>query len=217
MAEERGPQGGSGTGDARRPFHRPTLRPAEALEEFAGGIDPLEAAEAAHRTAELVVGRGRTGDDPVLRARLVGLVEELGLATVADMWADRPARTLPGTLWRVYLLREWVLRQPVEVARLFAAGSAHAEVYRAIAGVAEPPDPPALAALADEILTGVFGGDLAVALERAAAFCQVMAVGLSEPGVDDIPVEQAQRGARMRDTADDLTASARLWRAGSLH
>ncbi|MGO0575454.1 hypothetical protein [Ornithinimicrobium panacihumi] len=206
-----------GSGSARRPFHRPTLRPIEALEAMGGGGDPLEAAEAAHRTAELVVGRGRDGADPELTARLVGLVQELGLATVAEMWADRPARTLPGTLWRLYLLREWVLRQPEEVARLFASGSVHAEVYRAIAGVAEPPSPPALKALTEEILTGVFTGDLAVALERAAAFCHVMAVGLAEPGVDDIPVEQSRRAARMQDTATDLTASARLWRLGDLH
>jgi hypothetical protein len=201
----------------RRPFHRPTLRPTEFLEELAGGVDPLEAAEAAHRTAELVVGRGRDTDDPQVTARLVALVQELGLSTVAEMWADRPARTLPGALWRLYLLHEWVQRQPEETARLFAAGSGHAEVYRAIAGVAEPPSPEALKVLTQEILTGVFTGDLAIALERAAAFCQVMAVGLSEPGVEHVPAEQVRRGARMRDTADDLTASARLWRFGDLH
>ncbi|MFX0538841.1 hypothetical protein ACQBAT_12880 [Ornithinimicrobium sp. Y1847] len=209
---------GAQSGASRRPFHRPTLRPAEVLEDVAGGVDPLEVAEAAHRTAELVVGRGRTGrNDPELTGRLVALVEELGLATVAEMWADRPARTLPGTLWRLYLLREWVLRQPDEVARLFAGGAAHAEVYRAISGVAEPPEPDALRALTEEILTGVFTGDLAIALERAAAFCRVVSVGLAEPGVDDIPTAQAERGARLRDTADDLTASARLWRLGDLH
>lgn len=207
MSEEQG----------RRQFHRPTLRPAESLEAAAGGIDPLAAVEAAHRTAELVVGRGRDSrEDPELTARLVHLVEEVGLATVAEMWADRPARTLPGALWRLYLLREWVIRQPEEVSRLFLAGSAHAEVYLAIAGVAEPPAPETLGVLAEEILTGVFAGDLAIALERAAAFCQVMAVGLAEPGVDDIPAAQAERGARMRDTADDLTACARLWRRGDL-
>ncbi|SOC57005.1 hypothetical protein [Ornithinimicrobium cerasi] len=201
----------------RRPFHRPTLRPSEVLEDVAGGIDPLEAVEAAHRTAELVVGRGRDTDDPRLTARLVALVQEVGLSTVAEMWADRPARTLPGALWRLYLLHEWVQRQPEETARLFAAGAGHAEVYRAIAGVAEPPDTEGLRRLTEQILTGVFTGDLAIALERAAAFCQVMAVGLAEPGVEHVPVEQVRRGARMRDTADDLSACARLWRLGDLH
>ncbi|AXH96187.1 hypothetical protein [Ornithinimicrobium avium] len=201
----------------RRAFHRPVYRPAESLESVVGGIDPLEQVEAAHRTAEIVVGRGRDTDDPELTARLVGLVRELGLATVAEMWSDRPARTLPGALWRLYLLHEWVQRRPDEVRRLWTAGEGRAEVYRVIVGVAEPPDPMALAAMTGEVLTGVFSGDLAVALERAAAFCHVMAVGLVEPGVDDIPPEQVTRAARMRDTADDLTACARLWRLDALH
>lgn len=202
----------------RRPFHRPTLRSSEVLEGVAGGVDPVEAAEAAHRTAELVVGRGRDGRaDPQLTARLVSLVEELGLATVAEMWADRPARTLPGALWRLYLLHEWVRRQPEEVGRQFSAGAAHTEVYRAIAGVAEPPTPVALGRLTEEILTGVFTGDLAVALERASAFCHVMAVGLADPAAEGQVADRGRRAARIRDTADDLTACARLWRKGDLH
>lgn len=200
-----------------RPFHRPALRPREALENLGGGFDPLEDVEAAHRTAELVVGRGRRTDDPELTARLVGLVREVGLATVAQMWADRPARTLPGALWRLYLLHEWVQRQPAEVSRHYTAGAAHAEVYRAIVGVSEPPDPAGLERMTEQILTGIFTGDLAVALERAAAFCHVMAVGLVEPGVEEIPRDQTRRAARMRDTADDLTACARLWRKDDLH
>lgn len=201
----------------RRPFHRPALRPSEMLESVAGGVDPLEAAEAAHRTAELVVGRGRDQRDPELTARLVRLVEELGLSTVAEMWADRPARTLPGALWRLYLLHEWVRRQPEDVGRQFSAGAAHAEVYQAIAGVADPPQPEALRRMTEEILTGVFTGDLAVALERASAFCHVMAVGLADPSAEDVGADRVRRAARLRDTADDLTASARLWRKGDLH
>lgn len=201
----------------RRPFHRPTLRPAETLENTAGGVDPLEAVEAAHRTAEIVVGRGRDRRDPELTARLVRLVEELGLATVAEMWADRPARTLPGALWRLYLLHEWVRRQPVEVGKQFTTGAAHAEVYQAIAGVADPPEPEALRRMTEEILTGVFTGDLALALERASAFCHVMAVGLADPAADEVPTDRVRRAARLRDTADDLTACARLWRKGDLH
>ncbi len=201
----------------RRPFHRPVYRPGESLESLGGAVDPLEQVEAAHRTAALVVGRGRDTDDPELTARLVGLVRELGLATVAEMWSDRPARTLPGALWRLYLLHEWVQRRPEDVRRLWSAGAGHAEVYRAIVGVAEPPDPAALATMTEQVLTGVFNGDLAVALERAAAFCHVMAVGLVEPGVDEIPADQVTRAGRMRDTADDLTACARLWRLDDLH
>ncbi|WP_298752466.1 hypothetical protein [uncultured Serinicoccus sp.] len=205
--------------EPRRRFHRPTLRPPDRLEDASEQVDPLEVAEAAHRSAELVVGRGRaeSAQDSELASRLVGLVGEVGLATVAQLWSDRPARSLPGALWRIYLLHEWVLRQPEEVGRRFVAGSGHTEVYHAIAGVAEPPDPDALRRLTEQILGGVFTGDLAIALERASAFCHVMAVGLADPGDDDIPSDQVTRAARLRDTADDLAACAGLWRLGDLH
>ena len=45
------------------------------------------------------------------------LVDDIGLSTLADLWASRPARTLPGALWRLYLLREWMRGDAAEVAR----------------------------------------------------------------------------------------------------
>lgn len=197
---------------------------------MSAGSNPLEAAEAAHRTAALIVARARaeSSEDPELTARLVDLVSDVGLNTVAEMWADRPARTLPGALWRIYLLHEWVTRQPDQVGRAFTAGSAHAEVYRVIAGVAEPPRPEALSSLTTEILTGVFTGDLAIALERAAAFCHVTAAGMADladgpdPGDGDHGGEltgtglSLARAARLQGTARDLHAAASLWRAGEL-
>ena len=202
-----------------RHHHKPALVPPALLDATAAGPDPLEVAEAAHRTAAVVVGRGRASDDPKLTARLVGLVSEVGLSTVAEMWADRPARSLPGALWRLYLLHEWVERQPVEVGRAFMSGTAHAEVYRVIAGVAEPPQPEDLQQLTGQILTGVFDGDLGTALDRAAAFCHVTAIGLAEPtgsGDEEPAVELVRRAARLQVTAEDLQVCARLWRRGDL-
>ncbi len=180
------------------------------------GSDPAEVTETAHRTAAVLVGAGRASDDPALTGRLVDLVRELGLATVAEMWADRPARSLPGALWRLYLLHEWVQRQPFEVGEAFTAGARHADVYRVIAGVCEPPGPEDLRQVTGQILTGVFDGDLAVALDRAAAFCHVMAVGLSGPDSEDVDSGQVRRASRLQSTAQDLQVSARMWRRGEL-
>jgi hypothetical protein len=198
--------------------HKPLLTDPAQIDAASSESDPMEIVEAAHRTAAVVVGRGREGDDPELTRRLVGLVEEVGLSTVAEMWAGRPARSLPGALWRLYLLHEWVQRDPVEVSRAFEAGAAHADVYRVIAGVAEPPSPEDLVTLTRRILQGVFDGDLAVALERASAFCHVVAVGLADPaaGTDDVPRERVQQAARMQSTAEDLQACGRLWRRQAL-
>ena len=126
--------------DERRP-RRPALLGKVALETFGGAPDPAALAEAAHATASLLVESGRATSDEVARARLVALVDEVGLDTIADLWAQRPPRSLPGALWRLYVLREWVQRDAVAAAHDFSTGRAAAPVPHVIAGVAEPPTP----------------------------------------------------------------------------
>jgi hypothetical protein len=183
------------------------------MEAFGGTVDPLKEIEAAHQTAAVLVHAGRAAHDPAMTARLVDIVEELGLSTVADLWAHRPARSLPGALWRLYVLREWVRRSPDEASLDYSAGVRFADVDHAVAGPADPPGPTEVTALADAILAGVFEGDLAVALERAAAFCRVVAAGRADRSEGE---EAATRAAHLLDTADDLTAAAALWRRNEL-
>jgi hypothetical protein len=183
------------------------------MEAFGGIVDPVHEIEAAHETAAVLVHAGRAAHDPTVTARLVDLVEELGLSTVADLWAHRPARSLPGALWRLYVLREWVRRTPEEASLDYAAGVRFAHVEHAVAGAAEPPGPAEVNALADAILAGIFEGDLAVALERAAAFCRVVAAGRADRSEGE---DTARRAAQLLDTADDLAAAAALWREGEL-
>jgi hypothetical protein len=184
--------------------------------------DPAQVTQVAHETAAVLVGTGRANDDPQVTARLVTLVDELGLSTVAELWAGRPARSLPGALWRLYALREWVQRNPEEASADYAEGVRFTDVNHVVAGVAEPPGPGELKALTDAILRGVFSGDLAVALLRAAAFCRVVAAGRAERAHTtdvsdrDAAGVQTQRAASMLATAEDLAASAALWRAGQL-
>jgi hypothetical protein len=205
-----------------RPPRRPTLLGKAALDSLGGGPDPAALAEAAHATASLLVESGRATEDDTARARLVRLVDDVGLDTVAEMWASRPARSLPGALWRLYALREWVRTDAVEASTDFAVGSARAPVHQVVAGSAEPPTPEALRLLLDQVLHGVFAGDLAVALERAGAFCRVVVAGRVQRA-DDVeaadPVAAAaltRSAAALRDTADDLEAAAALWRTRDL-
>ncbi|HET7302927.1 MAG TPA: hypothetical protein VFJ12_00080 [Segeticoccus sp.] len=192
------------------------------MDQHAGALDPAEVAEAAHQTAAVIVGTGRAARDPQVTARLVALVEELGLDTLAELWADRPGRSLPGALWRLYALREWVRRDPHEASRDYAAGICFADVPHVVAGVAEPPGPDELRDLTDAILTGVFEGDLAIALERAAAFCRVVSAGrasLADQRDLDDPADasrRTRRAAALLGTGEDLERCARLWRAGDL-
>lgn len=212
------------TDSGRNVPRRPISFGPDAIEAHGGTLPgPAEVTEIAHQTAAVLVGTGRAAHDPAVTARLVALVDELGVSTVADLWAARPARSLPGALWRLYALREWVQRQPVEASRQYAAGMRFTDVAHAVAGIAEPPGPDEVQALADDILTGVFDGDLSVALERAAAFAAVVAAGRAEIAHDrDDAADPASAGAlttsaaAMQRTGEDLVACARLWRSDEL-
>ena len=221
MAEE----GTRDRANPRRPaFFAPLSMDSRGSPE---SLDPARITEVAHETAAVIVKTGRSAHDPELTARLVALVDDLGLSTVAELWADRPARSLPGALWRLYALREWVGRDGVGASADYAAGIRFADVQHVVAGVAEPPGPAEMRELTDAILTGVYEGDLAIALERASSFCRVVAAGRVErandadvnDAYDSDPLwgsAQTRRAASLLTTGEDLEACARLWRQGDL-
>jgi hypothetical protein len=73
------------------------------------------------------------------------------------------------------------------------------------------------------VLTSVFDGDLAVALERAAAFSTVVGAGrlaladdADEHGDDTEAARQTRLASGNARMADQLTQAARLWRADAL-
>lgn len=193
-----------------------------AADELPGDLDPALRSEMAHTTANAIVHQGRATEDPEIVGRLVRLVEAEGLDTIAGMWADSPATTLPGALWRLYVLREWVRRDPHTIAERYRMGVARGEVHDVVAGVASPPGPTEVSAVVDAVLSGVFAGDLAVALERGAAFCRVLAIGaaLDADFVEDRDSDQAGRMTRgasgLVRAAEELETAAGLWRSDRL-
>ena len=132
---------------------RPAFRTPWQLDQQVGGSDPADAVELSHTTAQVLVHRGRAADDPEVTRRLVELVDDLGLDALALLWADRPARSLPGVLWRLYALRQWVASRPQEAAREYRDGVLAAEVSHAVAGVVDPPGPQEVHDLVDAVLT----------------------------------------------------------------
>lgn len=182
------------------------------LEALGEGVDPIAQLHAAHETAAVLLHTGRASGDPAVTERLVDIVGEIGLSTLADLWATRPARTLPGALWRLYFLREWMRTDSAGVARCYAAGVRFTEPNHVVAGI-DPPRPEDVRRVADDILRGAFTGDFAVALERAAAFCAVSSAGSAElDGRDHL-----LRAQRLQQMSADLSACAALWRTDSLH
>ncbi|WP_236683482.1 hypothetical protein [Demequina aurantiaca] len=207
---------------AEHRYRRPAMLDMEEAEQIEGDIDPADVGLIAHETAGAVVAQAREAGDPALVERLIKLVDEEGIDTVAMMWSKAGAHTLPGALWRIYMLREWVQHDAVSVARSYHHGVQAANVRHAIAGVEDPPGPKEVKTLADSVLSGVFSGDLAVALDRAGAFCRVVATGAafeaeSDDGHADARAHQTtMRAAQLLRTGEDLERCAAMFREGRL-
>lgn len=197
-----------------REHHRPSQRGGEFFDAVEGGEDPALAREAGDLAATLLVRGARESEDTEVAERVVRLAETEGLETLADVWSGAPADTLAGCLWRLYVLRSWVHRVPVQAAAEYDAGCSRAQVAQVVAGVAEPPGPDELMAMVDEVLRGIARGDFAVTLLRAAAFARVVATGravLEEGGAGD-----HQATARMLALSEQLEHAGHLELADNL-
>ena len=248
-----------------RQFHRPARLDPETAESIEGAADTASSSELAHRAAQALIGGrpsagGRSGDpdvssgagapdDPgewITRSGVVAAVASHGVDTVAELWADSPATTLPGTLWRLFLVREWIRRDPALVARRYAtvidlsALSADADSadsadsadgtdsgalsrFEAARVEARPvPSPEDLRAALDRVLAGEMGdvASLAPILRTTAAFLRALAVGSDAVWIDDDADELADRVTR-RDsallaTAGELIEASRRAASGRL-
>lgn len=204
-------------------YHKPTLFDGRRIEANIGGDDPAQVLRAAHESARALVDRGRQpgSDDAV--ARMVAYTDANGLDDLAQLWARSAADTLPGALWRLSLIRVLIRQDAVGTAIAFQQGVDRlATADAAIAGAPSPAGPEEISQLVDRILTGAYSGDLAIALDRAAAFCRILAEGtVGEADVSDL-VDDARatrlttRAARLATIAAELANCARLERAGSL-
>lgn len=183
----------------------------------------MERSRAAHATASALLERARADASDDSAERLIAFAAEHGIDDIAELWAQAPARSLPGALWRLYLLQGSSRDDAALTALLYERGRVELPTADAvIAGAPEPASPQELRDLVDAILRGVFRGDFAVALERAAAYCRVLASGATHLADDDEPhaPERAslltRRALRLSAYAEDLTAAARAWRRGAL-
>ena len=202
--------------------HKPKLYAPLDFANVPGGADPARLSEAAHMAAQALVHHGRENADPEITRRLVKLADKQGLESIAEIWAESPARSLPGALWRLYALRAAIQQNPERMASYYAAGKDVAQVSKVVAGVAEPLGAEEIRVMADTILSGAFEGEFDVALERFAAFCRVVALGQThhadeEDASSTGKATQLTRNARrLVHTAEDLEHSAAAWRRGEL-
>jgi hypothetical protein len=204
-------------------FHKPVRRPSETFDRLFEGSDPAEVSRAAHATATALLSRVRHEADAAAVDRLVSFTSSHGIDDIAELWSRSPAKTLPGALWRLYLLQLAIHTDPHTASVLHERGRVELHsVDPVIAGAPTPAGPRELVVLIDTILRGAFAGDFAVALERAAAFCRVQASGATHIA-DDYEATEPERASgftaralRLSTYAADLASAAKLWRRDAL-
>ncbi|MCU1549780.1 MAG: DNA-directed polymerase subunit beta [Glaciihabitans sp.] len=204
-------------------FHKPTQYSGDKFDTYEGGEDPAQVLRVAHDTAHALVNRARDNDDPEILSRLVAYTDEHGIDAIAELWARSSPRSLPGALWRIYLMRLLIRQDPEGTSLLFQRGSEILQtIDTVVAGAPMPTGPDEITDLADEILRGVFVGDFSIALDRAAAFCRVSAAGATSIADDsdftspERATELTLRASRLASMADEFTTCARLHRLGEL-
>jgi len=209
--------------DDSRGFHKPVRRPAELFDRLFSADDPAEVSRIAHSTASALLNRVRAEPDDAVVDRLVAFTDDHGIDDIAELWSRAPSRSLPGALWRLYLLQLMIHDDAQTAALLYERGRVEiASADPVVAGAPTPAGPDELVALVDTILRGLFQGDFAVALERAAAFCRVEASGATHVA-DDYEATEPDRASafttralRLSTFAVDLGACAALWRLDAL-
>lgn len=209
------------------------------FEHLEGGLDPEAVSQAVHTSAWAILTQGRENRDPQVTARLVDFTDHYGLEAIAEMWAQAPAVSLPGALWRIYALRDTVRKAPELIGRYYGLGQEGAQVSRIVAGVADPPQAAEVVRTIDAILTGAYTGEFDLALDRFAAFCRVVALGeavaadardvvaspdrtaraqefFADPGSSPEGSRLTKAARRLVTTAEELEAAASAWRHGQL-
>lgn len=206
-----------------REYQRPLLQPSADFDWIIGSDEPGAAHRLAQETSWALLDRVRAGADPEVVERVVGLASGAGLDDIAELWAKEGTHSLAGVLWRLYLLRRVVAADPEGSADLFRRGAAVAvTIDPVVAGAAEPVTPQSIASLCDTILRGAFVGDLGGAIDRAASYCRLMALGAADladtrDAHDDAHAAQlTTRALRYSTFAQELHAGSRRWRDGTL-
>jgi hypothetical protein len=206
-----------------REHHRPVLFGEGELDRFPGAPDPAVTHRIAHETARTLLSRARGGADPNVVKRLTHYTDEHGIETISELWAQMSPESLPGVLWRVYLLRSMVMGHPDDNAALFQLGEGRlGTVDAVVAGVQPPAGVIEVQQLTEQVLRGVFVGDFHLALNRAAAFCMIVAAGCLRHAddideVDALAAESlTERAAALTDMAHVFRRGAALWRSDRL-
>ncbi|MCU9986752.1 hypothetical protein [Mobiluncus curtisii] len=209
--------------ETRKP-RRPAIIEPETLEYLEGEEDPALSSESAHTSARILVKspNGEWSDpEPETKERLLAFMQGNGVDELAELWSRSPVNTLPGVLWRLLLIDQWVKRYPEGVNTRFKQGlnSPQLSEYLDIDG-AHSLDFPAWKKQLEQILSGSFDDNFADFLDRSQAVLRVLAasesVWMKKDSTNPLANEVTLRDNALLVTADELLDAAAMYREGRL-
>jgi hypothetical protein len=189
------------------------------FDQLEGAMDPALQLQIAHDTASVLVARVRDEGTAETLTRIIRYTSEHGVGELAELWAAAPAHSLPGALWRLYVIHASIIADPAIAAHAYQHGIDNLNtIDEVVAGARQPTGPEDIRDMADEILRGAFSGNLADALDRAAAYCRIEAHGVTSliAGTEIGTSTMLERAVTLADFAKDLHACAVLARSDSL-
>lgn len=193
---------------------RPAMLDPELAEQIPGDEDPAVTTSVATTSARALLGRG---DDEFTQEqvdRLAALIHSEGVDTVSDLWSRSSALSLPGQLWRLYLLREWYRRDTDTVTTRFRDGVKAVRERPGGADVALP-DLVAVMQTIEGLLTGAGVDDLPTLLAETSKVMRVLAAGVSfgpewiTSDDDELATLVTRRAGALQKTAEELADAAR--------
>ena len=200
---------------------RPAMLDSARAESIVGDEDPAEVAAVAHTAAWALMGVGDDSFTDEDVARLREAVRARGVDAIAHVWSRSPEFTLPGALWRLYLLHEWYHRDPGPVESRYSQGASAPTVQR----LEDPTHVRPLSLVMEEVDSLLHGGltddDLEHVLAQASRAMRVLAAGEAgalwiEDPADPLAHRVTTRTSALAITADELGVAAREAAAGTL-
>lgn len=202
---------------------RPAQLDDAQIEAIEGAADVAYNSEIAHTSAQALLKMGRhfREDDPEVTARVIKLVDEEGVDVIAESWVNSPEDSLPGILWRGYLLREWIRKESDSVAVRYRAAQTLMETgeQEDRCRFASVPKPGVLRQEWDLVLNGTYEGDVPELLAGSARFLSVLGEVDSVWIASDshpLATRVTRRDSAFSVTAKEFAKAAKLAAAGEL-
>lgn len=203
-------------------FRRPAQLEPEQAEEIVGDEDPAENSEIAHTSAWALMGVPNADFNKEAIEQLRQTVRTQGVDVIASAWSRLPDFTLPGALWRIYLVWQWYQMNPEVLRERYLEGKKAME-EEGVANEETVPDFDEVIRADEGVLAGYANeDDLPAVLGSNAALLRVLAAGVTfgPEWITEDDHRLAHRVTRRPDallaTADELDESAEQAREGTL-